>query len=899
MEENSVIEERKEKIKNFFRINYNWIAYLILATIIFLAARIRSSNISRLKDITTGSWTLGPDLDPFLFLRWSKYIVENGSLFTIDTMRYAPLGAATTEEYLLHPYMMAWFHNVLSFFGLSDSVTYSAILYPVFFFALALVAFFFLTKEIFRYQLGDKKANIIGLLATFFLSVFPVLLPRTIAGIPEKEAAALFFFFTAFYFFLSSWNSKTNIKRYSLAVLAAISTAAMANIWGGYIFIFVGIAPTVFIAFLLGKVGKKESQTYATWLLFSIFMLLFFSSRLEPLDLLYNMYTLSSLIVFLIILVHFFFYNTRLKKYFEKDYLTKFPPRFISIIASFLVLFILALILLGPDFISAEISAVKDNLIKPATSRLIQTVAENKQPYFTEWSQSFGPDLRGFPVTFWLFFIGSIYLFYSLVSELHKKDRIVFILSYIYFLSALIFTRYSGSSKFNGENFISVAVYFSGFAIFLFAICFYYYNYYKNNELSKFEKINFNIMFIFVLSIFSILGARGLIRLVMIMVIPISIVISYLAVSVFYDFRNKKESWKLLSWIIILLVLFLTLFSGYNLYKQISSDAQGYAPATYNQQWQKAMAWVRDNTQKNSVFAHWWDYGYWIQSIGERATVLDGGNLRSFWNHLMGRYALTGTDNNLALEFLYAHNVTHFLIDSTDIGKYSAFSYIGSNEKLDRRSYIQTFLKDPSQTREAKNTTIYFYVGATGLDEDIIYESNGTKIFLPENKAGLGAILIERDSQGNIANQPTGLFVYNNQQYNLPFRYAFDSEFKDFGSGIEAGVYIFPSATFSNGNLQGIDPEGALFYLSKRTVKSQLARLYLYEENNPYFKLVHEEEDYIVEAIKVQNPQFKSDFIYLNGFRGPIKIWEVNYPSDIEFKEEYLSIEYPRELRFG
>jgi len=35
--------------------------------------------------------------------------------------------------------------------------------------------------------------NIIALIATAFFVVIPSLLPRTIAGIPEKESAAFFF----------------------------------------------------------------------------------------------------------------------------------------------------------------------------------------------------------------------------------------------------------------------------------------------------------------------------------------------------------------------------------------------------------------------------------------------------------------------------------------------------------------------------------------------------------------------------------------------------------------------------------------------------------------------------------------------------------------------------------
>src|SRR3989338_9056139 len=105
--ENDLLEQRKEKVIKVLKVNYNWIFYVMLAVIVFLTVKLRTLNVSKLKDVTTGDWTLGPDLDPFLFLRWSKYIVENGSLFSIYQMSYVPLFYKTNAELLLHPYMMA------------------------------------------------------------------------------------------------------------------------------------------------------------------------------------------------------------------------------------------------------------------------------------------------------------------------------------------------------------------------------------------------------------------------------------------------------------------------------------------------------------------------------------------------------------------------------------------------------------------------------------------------------------------------------------------------------------------------------------------------------------------------------------------------------------------------
>src|SRR3989344_9518777 len=126
------INERKEKIVDFAKVNQKKLVYVILAFIVFISLYIRTRNIPNLKDITTGGWTLGPDLDPFLFLRWAKEIVKSGSLMTTDFMRYVPLGYHTAGEEKLLAYMIAWLHNFLSFFSDSITVTYSAILFPVF-----------------------------------------------------------------------------------------------------------------------------------------------------------------------------------------------------------------------------------------------------------------------------------------------------------------------------------------------------------------------------------------------------------------------------------------------------------------------------------------------------------------------------------------------------------------------------------------------------------------------------------------------------------------------------------------------------------------------------------------------------------------------------------------------
>ncbi len=43
--------------------------------------------------------------------------------------------------------------------------------------------------------------------------------------------------------------------------------------------------------------------------------------------------------------------------------------------------------------------------------------------------------------------------------------------------------------------------------------------------------------------------------------------------------------------------------------------------------WLDAMAWLKENTPEDAVVASWWDYGYWITTLGERKSLADNATL--------------------------------------------------------------------------------------------------------------------------------------------------------------------------------------------------------------------------------------------------------------------------------
>lgn len=57
------------------------------------------------------------------------------------------------------------------------------------------------------------------------------------------------------------------------------------------------------------------------------------------------------------------------------------------------------------------------------------------------------------------------------------------------------------------------------------------------------------------------------------------------------------------------------ILTGGTAYQQIQPD------------WIDALDWIKNNTAEDSVIVSWWDYGYWIQTKGERTTTTDNATL--------------------------------------------------------------------------------------------------------------------------------------------------------------------------------------------------------------------------------------------------------------------------------
>ena len=62
--------------------------------------------------------------------------------------------------------------------------------------------------------------------------------------------------------------------------------------------------------------------------------------------------------------------------------------------------------------------------------------------------------------------------------------------------------------------------------------------------------------------------------------------------------------------------------------------------------WLETLEWIKMNTPENAVIAAWWDYGYWIQTLSERATFTDNSTLSTGRIQNMAKMFLSSPDDS-------------------------------------------------------------------------------------------------------------------------------------------------------------------------------------------------------------------------------------------------------------
>lgn len=179
--------------------------------------------------------------------------------------------------------------------------------------------------------------------------------------------------------------------------------------------------------------------------------------------------------------------------------------------------------------------------------------------------------------------------------------------------------------------FHSVLMIFAGLGIWLIL---------KNNHKSNFIKKDM-VAFALIFGLIGVYVSSAFVRLEVFASLSI-IILSSLGLSIICKefFNNKieiKKSKNILikSSFVVGVVLLLTvplvfpsngnIFSTANNPPTILNGGSTYRISTSD--WIDTLDWIKNNTEKDAVIATWWDYGYWIQTKAERASLADNSTL--------------------------------------------------------------------------------------------------------------------------------------------------------------------------------------------------------------------------------------------------------------------------------
>ena len=116
------------------------------------------------------------------------------------------------------------------------------------------------------------------------------------------------------------------------------------------------------------------------------------------------------------------------------------------------------------------------------------------------------------------------------------------------------------------------------------------------------------------------------------------IILSSIGIKLLINLKNpnknklKFSKYLLISSVFIILMIPFFLPSQGNILKitssvtpTISNGGTNFLVSTND--WRESLEWIKNNTPENSVIASWWDYGYWIQTIANRASIADNSTL--------------------------------------------------------------------------------------------------------------------------------------------------------------------------------------------------------------------------------------------------------------------------------
>ena len=266
----------------------------------------------------------------------------------------------------------------------------------------------------------------------------------------------------------------------------------------------------------------------------------------------------------------------------------------------------------------------------------------------------------------------------------------------------------------------------------------------------------------------------------------------------------------------------------------------------------QAYTWMQtDLPEDTTVMMANWGYGSQLNVLGGVKTIVDQDHFIQHWIHLYYRHVYCAQSEQEALEFLKTHGATHLMLIGSDfIPEARKISFVGSDAEFDRHFDIHTLRLLPTA---------------------------------PGTQYSLAPIKYPRSIRFMSSTSLTAIDIVGTELENLSVNARFKTSEKTrlpyvAFVGRERIVFQEPIDTADGGVILIFDSRKILrnsYYIPQIGWNSFAVKLFIRGEHTDAFVNVH--------TISPKGPDAPPE----------VKIWKVNYPSDIKKNPKYLETKFP------
>ncbi len=167
--------------------------------------------------------------------------------------------------------------------------------------------------------------------------------------------------------------------------------------------------------------------------------------------------------------------------------------------------------------------------------------------------------------------------------------------------------------------------------------------------------------------------------------------------------------------------------------------------------WKDSMEWIKNSTPDDSVVAAWWDYGYWISTMGERATLADNSTINTGVIQNIAKMLLGNpTDAWISLNKMQADYVLIF-VSGQNIGSDYESLYLlqGGGDESKKQWFMRIAEEDLSKylLYDGISGTDYFWndtlLGQMIPFTPVTYADFQSDLYLPIYQPGLEPVYVK------------------------------------------------------------------------------------------------------------------------------------------------------------